>query len=117
MSKLDEKKIFQDMVIKDLSSVNLMRSITEKISSQWKTIRKAFSDINKDLDADGYISEKELKFYLNHWGYKLSEKEFADVYNMFDVDGDGRISYNDFHKSAGPEILPGETLYFRQDKN
>lgn len=35
---------------------------------------------------------------------------------MFDVDGDGKISYNDFHKSVGPEIHPGETLYFRQDK-
>ena len=54
-----------------------MISIKEKISSQWKTIRKAFSDINKDIDADGYISEKELKFYLNHWGYKLSDQEFA----------------------------------------
>jgi hypothetical protein len=35
---------------------------------------------------------------------------------MFDVDKDGKISYNDFHKSVGSEIHPGEGLYFRQDK-
>ena len=42
---------------------------------------------------------------------------------MLDADGDGKISYNDFHKSIGSEIFtifffeihPGETLYFRQD--
>jgi Ca2+-binding EF-hand superfamily protein len=34
---------------------------------------------------------------------------------MFDADGDGKISYSDFHKSIGSEIQPGETLYFRQD--
>lgn len=38
------------------------------------------------------------------------------VYKVFDVDGDGKISYNDFQSSVGKEIYPSETLYFRQDK-
>ena len=33
---------------------------------QWKTISKAFKDMNKDIHTDG-ISPNELKFYLNHW--------------------------------------------------
>lgn len=32
---------------------------------------------------------------------------------MMDADKDGKISYNDFHKSIGSEIQPGESLYFR----
>lgn len=38
------------------------------------------------------------------------------VYSHFDKDGDGKISYHDFAQAIGPEIHPGETLYFRQDK-
>ena len=73
--------------------------------------------MNKDINQSGYISTNELKFYLNHWGLKLNDKEFQAIYDAFDVDKDGKISYNDFHKSVGPEIHPGETLYFRQDKS
>ena len=35
------------------------------------------------------------------------------IFDKFDVDKDGKISYKDFHKSIGTEIHPGETLYFR----
>jgi len=93
-----------------------MKTITAKFAQQWATIRKAFSDLNKDTASQGYISKSELNFYLNHWGLKLTDAQFDRVYNAFDVDGDGKISYNDFQKSLGPEIYPSETLYFRQDK-
>lgn len=71
--------------------------------------------MNKDITASGYVSQNELKFYFDHWGLKMDEKQFQNLYNMLDADGDGKISYNDFHKSIGSEIHPGETLYFRQD--
>mmetsp|Transcript_25254 Transcript_25254/g.39072 ORF Transcript_25254/g.39072 Transcript_25254/m.39072 type:complete len:99 (-) Transcript_25254:2491-2787(-) len=93
-----------------------MNTIIGKITSQWKTIRKAFSDMNKDTNSGGKITPGELKFYFNHWGLKMSEEQFLKIYDMFDVDKDGWISYNDFHKSVGSEIHPGESLYFRQDK-
>ena len=38
------------------------------------------------------------------------------MFSKFDYDGDGKISYKDFHKTVGSEIHPGESLYFRQDK-
>ena len=53
--------------------------------------------MNKDINQSGYISTNELKFYLNHWGLKLNDKEFQAIYDAFDVDNDGKISYNDFH--------------------
>jgi|TARA_B110001450_G_scaffold186873_1_gene174932 Ca2+-binding EF-hand superfamily protein len=58
-----------------------------------------------------------LKFYLDHWGFKLTDAEFKGVYDAIDYDKDGKISYSDFTKVIGSEIHPGESLYFRQDKH
>jgi EF-hand domain pair len=52
---------------------------------------------------------------LRHWGLSLTEEQFKDLFRRFDVDGDGRISYEDFMITAGSEINPMEYLYFRQD--
>lgn len=71
--------------------------------------------MSKDINnTQQTIQKHELKFYLDHWGLKMSEEQFQEIYNMFDVDKDGQISYNDFNKAVGSEIHPGETLYFRQ---
>ena len=85
--------------------------ILDKIKYQWKTIRKAFIDLNQDKS--GFIAAEELKFYLEHWGLRLSDEQFQFIFDKFDCDKDGKISYKDFHKSVGSEIHPGETLYFR----
>ena len=91
----------------------LKKMVIEKIKFQWKTISKAFKDIKKDVETEGYITEAELMFYLNHWGLKMTPEQFKEIYSMFDVDQDGKITYNDFHLAVGHEIHPGETLYFR----
>ena len=66
----------------------------EKIKYQWKTMRKAFMDLN--IEKSGKISLKEFRFYLNFWGLHISEQEINSCFNKFDVDGDGLISYKDF---------------------
>lgn len=38
----------------------------EKIKFQWKTLRKAFMDLN--TKKSGAIEPDELKFYFQHWG-------------------------------------------------
>ncbi|CDW71437.1 ef-hand calcium-binding domain-containing protein 6 [Stylonychia lemnae] len=97
-----------------LMNEGLEKTIIEKIKSQWKTIRKAFIDLNKEKT--GFIEAEELRFYFLHWGLTLTDAQFQFIFNKFDFDKDGKISYKDFHKSVGSEIHPGETLYFRQDK-
>ena len=72
--------------------------------------------MNKDTSQTGFISKNELKFYLDHWGLEMTDKQFEEVYCLMDVDNDGVISYNDFNLSVGLEITPQEGLYFRQDK-
>lgn len=50
----------------------LEKTIIDKIKFQWKTIRKAFSDMNKERDEA--IAEDELRFYLHYWGLNLTEE-------------------------------------------
>ena len=51
-------------------------------------------DLN--IEKTGKISKRELKFYLNFWGMEIAEAEFEKIYDKFDLDGDGLISYKDF---------------------
>jgi Ca2+-binding EF-hand superfamily protein len=88
--------------------------ILDKIKCQWKTLRKAFMDLN--TEKTGKISKKEFKDILNFWGLTISDDVFIQIFNKFDLDGDGKISYKDFQLSIGMEMFPSEGLYFRLDK-
>ena len=73
-----KNRAIEDQIKRELSTGDIMDRVISKITVQWKTIRKAFSDINKDPGETGYISKSELKFYMDHWGFKLTEKEFQE---------------------------------------
>jgi len=79
--------------------------------TQWKTMRKAFMDLN--IEKTGKISKQEFKYFLQFWGMDISEKEIDKCFTNFDYDGDGFISYKDFQNSIGTEMFPQEGLYFR----
>ena len=70
-------------------------------------------DLN--IEKTGKISRREFKFYLNFWGMDkdISKTDFERIFNKFDLDGDGLISYKDFQLSIGSEMFPSEGLYFR----
>lgn len=71
---------------------------------QWTTLRKAFTDINKSKS--GKICPEELKYYLDFWGIFVQKEKFQSIFNKFDLDGDGMISYKDFQVSIGSEMFP-----------
>lgn len=56
---------------KSLENEFLLKTILEKIQFQWKTIRKAFCDLNKEKS--GCIMPEELRFYFKHWGLQVTE--------------------------------------------
>jgi Ca2+-binding EF-hand superfamily protein len=38
-----------------------------------------------------------MREYLKHWGLEeLSDQQFKELFDKFDVDKDGKISYEDF---------------------
>lgn len=36
---------------------------------------------------------RELNNYLKHWGMNLNNEQFQYIFNKFDADKDGKISY------------------------
>ena len=114
----DEKETDKEAAAKALLKGTLEEleyRILEKMKFQWKTLRKAFMDLN--IEKTGSISKRELKFFLKFWGMdSITETEFQYIFDRFDLDKDGVISYKDFQVSIGSEMFPAEGLYFRQDK-
>jgi Ca2+-binding EF-hand superfamily protein len=92
---------------------NLFEKLLQKIRFQWKTLRKAFCDLNQDKS--GSIDKQELRFIMNHWGYTVPDRDFNELFEHLDADGDGVLNYADFVKRVGSELHPSEALYFRQE--
>lgn len=109
-----EKNKDRAEVSKILLGSDIEHKILEKIKFQWKTIRKAFQDMN--VSKTGKITQEEFKYFLQFWGMTITPEQFSLVFDKFDLDGDGALSYKDFQQSIGAEMFPAEGLYFRQDK-
>lgn len=81
----------------------------ESMRHHWKKVRSAFMGLN--VDKQGCITRAELWNFFSSWG--LSDAQFETLFNKFDKDQDGEISYEDFNLTIGHELYPSETLYFR----
>jgi hypothetical protein len=46
--------------------------VLDKMQFQWKTLRKAFMDLN--MEKTGSIMPEELRFYFQHWGLNLNDE-------------------------------------------
>ena len=69
--------------------------MTHEISSQKKNeYLEAFKIFDKNND--GQITQDELKQLLNNIGQKPSDSEIQDMINEIDIDGDGKINFDNF---------------------
>jgi hypothetical protein len=101
-----------EAIQKQRSTEELEDLVWAKLGQQWKTIKKAFRDLSNNA---GSISPLRLRRQFSNWGVDMTDDQFQIIFNKFDIDGDGSISYTDFLNSAGKECFPKEGLYFRQD--
>ena len=61
-----------------------------------KELREAFRMFDKDKS--GYIDAKEIRAVTTTLGEKLTDKELEEFMKEADLDGDGRLNYNEFVK-------------------
>ncbi|XP_053382134.1 calmodulin-beta-like isoform X2 [Mercenaria mercenaria] len=61
-----------------------------------EVIRSAFRTFDKD--GNGFIDAKELRIAMKKLGESLTDKELEDMMKQADVDGDGKINYEEFVK-------------------
>ena len=56
--------------------------------------KRAFREL--DADDSGYIDSREFSSAMKHMGLRLSSAELRQIMNLFDANGDDRISYREF---------------------
>jgi len=59
-----------------------------------KEILDAFKAI--DQDGNGYLTAEELRQVLTRYGEKLSSEEAENMVRQADIDGDGKVNYEEF---------------------
>lgn len=81
-----------------------MKNILQKMKLQWKTIKQGFRALN--VTGRGYVSKQDLENMVSKWGVKLDEAKLQQLFESFDHDKDGQISFKDFQETIGMEITP-----------
>lgn len=73
-----------------------------------------------DIDADGYIKMPELNLLLTEWGLPKSESKI--YLGKYDLDGDKKISFDDFYRNMRPvwrfvyyDVVRSEFLAIKSD--
>ena len=66
-----------------------------------KEIRERFKAM--DVDKTGYISKENLKQICLAMGEKISDKEADEMIKFVDIDGDGKVTLDEFILSFAEE--------------
>ncbi|CAL4073792.1 unnamed protein product, partial [Meganyctiphanes norvegica] len=67
---------------------------TDSLSVSEEDMKEAFMGF--DTDGDGFISRSELKEVINSLGDTLTDEEVDRILQEGDIDGYGKISYDEF---------------------
>mmetsp|Transcript_6144 Transcript_6144/g.10526 ORF Transcript_6144/g.10526 Transcript_6144/m.10526 type:complete len:314 (+) Transcript_6144:44-985(+) len=61
-----------------------------------------------DKDGNGLISAAELRYIMTNLGEKLTDEELDDMTRGADVDGDGKLNYEEFVRTMMDDELPAQ---------
>lgn len=64
--------------------------------------RQAFDYV--DRNKDGLMGSEEIKDMLSEHCFYATDREIASVFNKFDRDSDGQISYSEFLEEMSPKL-------------
>nr|CAD2126650.1 unnamed protein product [Meloidogyne enterolobii] len=78
----------------ELNEFVKMMSRKVKESESEKELREAFQVFDKDND--GFISPFELRFVMQNLGEDLTDFEVKEMIREADLDGDGKVNFNEF---------------------
>lgn len=79
----------------------------------FKTVKKAF--VEWKGVGQTHLEFSHFRRLMDDWGFFAKPEQIDELLKWLDVDGDGKISYEDLRRSVGREIAPMEQIYFRQE--
>jgi len=83
-----------------LSLPPAQQALNEQTLVDWEDPRSVFEYF---ADGDDWITEGEAKSAFDELGMELSQEEVTELFNKFDTDGDGKVSWPEFE--AGFALL------------
>lgn len=89
-----------------ISNKDLKTKFINKLHVQYKSLHKAFTEMNKFKT--GLIKFEEFYRLVKSWGFDANEVHIKDLFEWLDFDNDNQISYEDLRSTAGKEISPME---------
>ena len=72
-----------------------MSKLSEEQVTELKT---AFAAM--DTNGDGQVTKEELKALLSTLGESVDDADFDEMIKIADVNGDGKVDFNEFVKAA-----------------
>ena len=63
----------------------------------------------------GFILFDDFSELVRSWGFEAPDIMIKEVFDWLDYDKDNRITFEDMRATAGQDLAPRESLYFRQD--
>jgi len=92
--KLKQEKEAKEKAEEILKAKQVINYVVKKIESCTENIRNVFNTF--DVDKNGSIDKSELKRVLDYCNVTLDEKDLNKVFDMIDMDGNKKISYQEF---------------------
>ena len=71
-----------------------LAAMSETVYGDYRRVRDAFS--NFDRDGTRSINAEELQAAMKRGGFHLSQEDVDEIFEIFDVDGTGTLSYREF---------------------
>jgi hypothetical protein len=77
-----------------------MRACFGKVSTAWNLL---------DTDKSGAVSQDEFRILLDKFNLPYTERDLHQIFALFDTDGSGTITYQEFNQKIGLILHEGET--------
>ncbi|ELT95536.1 hypothetical protein CAPTEDRAFT_91144, partial [Capitella teleta] len=97
MSELDKN---ENGLIEFDEFLVLMSAHLKDPEDEARELRDAFQIF--DRDGNNFIDAEEIRFVMKNIGEKLTDEQIDKIFNMADVNQDGKLDYDGMHSAPSP---------------
>jgi len=92
----------------------IITKVAHNVETLHRNLREAFRSV--DRDCSGALTRDELQAALFQWKVNAQTRHVDGIMDVFDKDGDARISYAEFCEGLKPFSVPHDTVFGMADR-